>query len=164
MSVSVWALPGPLRFEPSHEKVSRSHSGSRAALLGSHCSDSTVPNPWGAGTGCQRLGCAPSDLPVSVTRREKKVMWGLRNITARAKCHHILAAAAHEEKQLSNSAVFIRPSLIHQSLKCPKQNLSFHTAPFLSNTWSLSYLWAVILFCELWLVTLDNPFTVLAKE
>lgn len=43
-SVCVWASPAPLKFEPSRGKVSRSHSGSRAVLSGSHCSDSSVPD------------------------------------------------------------------------------------------------------------------------
>lgn len=42
--VSFSSSPVPLRFEPSHETPTRLHSGSRAALLGSRCSDSSVPD------------------------------------------------------------------------------------------------------------------------
>lgn len=72
--VSVWGLPVPLRFEPSHGKVSRWQSGNRAVLWGSRCSGRSVPDLWGAATGFQRLGCTPSDLPENINWH----MWCLR--------------------------------------------------------------------------------------
>lgn len=98
----------PLRFEPSHGKVSRSQSGSRAALLGSHCSDSSVPDPEGAGTGCQRLGCTPSGLPVIVTRRKKYICDVLEIVLLEPNVMTFLVATAHRRKTTDNCAVFIR--------------------------------------------------------
>lgn len=96
--ICVTAVPVPLRFEPAHAAASTSRSGSRAVLLESHCSDSSVPDPSGAETGRQRLEWTPSDLPVGVRRGKIYKVRSYRCYCWSQIPSESLIAAAHRRK------------------------------------------------------------------